>query len=341
MIGGDLSAILDALDEPVLLLNAGSTVVQSNVAARELLGDRLAGQPFVRVMRQPGALGCVDKVMEGASKAQATIRLVGAHNQTYRLTAVALDGVDATIALTLRDVTPLLQAAQQRSDFVANVSHELRSPLTTLTGIIETLQGPARDDAEAQARFLETMQREAGRMNRLIDDLLSLSRVEEDERVRPTGNVDVMALIKATVDLITSREDDARIIDINSVFDKALVTGDGDQLQQVVLNLLENALRYSEGDVAITVEHHETMPRFAGAVWTVRVADTGDGIAPEHLPRLTERFYRVDSGRSRAKGGTGLGLAICKHIVNRHRGRMDVTSTVGKGTSISVLLPAA
>ncbi len=122
---------------------------------------------------------------------------------------------------------------------------------------------------------------------------------------------------------------------------EALVTGDGDQLQQVFLNLLENALRYSEGDVTITVEHRPTMPRFAGAVWTVRVADTGEGIAPEHLPRLTERFYRVDSGRSRAKGGTGLGLAICKHIVNRHRGRLDMASTLGKGTTISVLLPVA
>jgi two-component system phosphate regulon sensor histidine kinase PhoR len=336
---GDLSAILDALEEPVLLLNGEGEISLSNVAARELLGDGLVGLPLVRVLRQPAALGCVESVIAGSQRATANIKMPSPNEGTYRITAVALGGKVATVALALRDVSPLLQAAQQRSDFVANVSHELRSPLTTLSSVIETLQTTAADDPRAQTRFLATMRREADRMERLIDDLLSLSRVEEDERVRPSERVDLALVIGSVIADAQTKDEAGRMINTDLPDTPCLVAGDPDQLRQVFVNLLENALRYSEGDVHVSLAWVDSVPRMSGSVFIASVRDEGEGIAAEHLPRLTERFYRVDSGRSRAKGGTGLGLAIVKHIANRHRGRLEIASRLGEGTTMRVLLP--
>lgn len=338
MITGDLSAILDALEEPVLLLDAARQVKLANVAARELFGDGLVGMALVRVLRQPGALGCVDSVMSGSRRATAIIRTPAPGAGVYRITAVALGGEAINVALALRDVSPLLQAAQQRSDFVANVSHELRSPLTTLSSVIETLQTTAADDPQAQTRFLATMRREADRMDRLIDDLLSLSRVEEDERVRPTEQVDITNILHSVVADATTKEERSILTELPGM--ACMVAGDADQLRQVFVNLLENALRYTDGRVFVRLEQADNVPRMAGPTFIATVRDEGEGIAAEHLPRLTERFYRVDAGRSRARGGTGLGLAIVKHIANRHRGRLEIASQLGEGTTMRVLLPA-
>jgi two-component system phosphate regulon sensor histidine kinase PhoR len=231
-----------------------------------------------------------------------------------------------------------------RRDFVANVSHELRTPLTTLSGFIETLQGPAREDEAARKRFLGIMSKEAARMNRLVDDLLSLSRVESDERMRPIEQVELNTLLQSCIITMAAPAKSEKV-DITLQGDESseyFIQGDEDQLRQVFNNLLENAIKYGGANGRITVgielvDHDATL---RGPAICLCVCDTGPGIDPLHIPRLTERFYRVDSHRSRAVGGTGLGLAIVKHIVNRHRGRLAIASTLGEGTAFSVLLPA-
>lgn len=343
----DLHIILDAVEEPVLLVDSERQITHTNRSAQTVLGETLPfdmiGQSFVRVMRNPEALRCIDRALDGEPRAQADIQLQAPHPSTFRLSAVHLGGSNPAVAVTLKDVTPLLQAAQMRSDFVANVSHELRSPLTTLSGIIETLQGAAKDDAAAQERFLAIMQREASRMDRLIGDLLSLSRVEADERIRPTERVDLVTIAYSVLVAMKERPEAAgRDIDFDVDNEHCFVLGDSDQLTQVFQNLLENAVKYSnpKGAVRIKIESRKSAPRFTSSVWAISVSDEGEGIEPEHIPRLQERFYRVDSGRSRQLGGTGLGLAIVKHILSRHRGRLQIASRPNEGVTMTVLLPA-
>lgn len=229
-----------------------------------------------------------------------------------------------------------------RRDFVANVSHELRSPLTVLSGFIETLQGPARDDASARERFLAIMAQEARRMNRLVSDLLSLSRLEANERIRPRERVVPAEVLRATVAALRPLIEDSGIqLEIDDATAEASVPGDRDQLVQVFHNLVENAIKYggAGGRVTVTLRTHPRWPGILGEALSVCVADAGEGVDPIHLPRLTERFYRVDSHRSRQMGGTGLGLAIVKHIVNRHRGRLAIDSERGRGSRFTVILP--
>ncbi|MGR3547335.1 MAG: sensor histidine kinase, partial [Roseovarius sp.] len=226
-------------------------------------------------------------------------------------------------------------------DFVANVSHELRTPLTALMGFIETLQGPARHDQVAIDRFLGIMQSEAARMERLVRDLLSLSRVESEERVRPRDEVNLGQVIGSVLHALRPLARD-RACDISFEAPEGMVVrGNDDQLQQVFTNLVENAIKYGGKDNRITITLERT-PRDAtlrAPAIVARVRDQGPGIDPLHIPRLTERFYRVDTHRSREMGGTGLGLAIVKHIVNRHRGRLRISSTPGEGSEFSVILP--
>lgn len=346
MTPSDLDSILDALEEPVLLIGHDRRIVHANATAHELLGDVLIDQPLVRILRHPDVLRCVDITLGGEASARTQIDLPVPQPATFRVTSVRLSGSgtrNAAIALCFKDMSPLLEAAQMRSDFVANVSHELRSPLTTLSALIETLQGPAADDPEAQERFLGTMQREAHRMDRLIGDLLSLSRVEADERVRPSEAVDLLTLVHGVADMLAERGGGTLpAIDISCDGDRAMVVGDHDQLSQVFVNLLENAIKYGGETVPVRVslELREKALGFRTPVWVATVSDEGPGVDAEHIPRLTERFYRVDAGRSRDRGGTGLGLAIVKHIVNRHRGRLLIRSEIGRGTDISVLLGA-
>jgi len=342
-----LHSVLDVLDEPVLLLASDRIILHANNAAQKLFGvdsnATLIGSSFVRVLRNPEALRCVNAVLSGDQQAQTVFQLDIPHRATMRLSATAMETSSPAVVVTLKDETPLLQAAQMRSDFVANVSHELRSPLTTLSGIIETLQGNAKDDPEAQQRFLKIMQSEAGRMDRLIGDLISLSRVEEEERVRPTESVDLVEIAWAVMSNLKERSEAAdREFDFQPETEKCFVVGDSDQLTQVFQNLLENAVKYSKsgGRITLKIESKKSAPRFNSTVWAASVSDEGEGIDAEHLPRLTERFYRIDSGRSRAMGGTGLGLAIVKHILSRHRGRLHIASVPGEGVTMTALIPA-
>ena len=228
-----------------------------------------------------------------------------------------------------------------RADFVANASHELRTPLATLVGFIETLQGPAANDEAARARFLDVMANESGRMTRLIDDLLSLSRIELDKNIRPREIIDLLPLIdNMTTTSAVALDADNRRLDVRIAEGLSHVVADRDQVLQVLHNLVTNAVKYGRTGTPITLTV-ETAKAVQGDVVRIVVADTGDGIAAEHIPRLTERFYRVDTGRSRRLGGTGLGLAIVKHIVERHRGTLEIHSEIGKGTTIAFTLPAA
>ncbi len=239
--------------------------------------------------------------------------------------------------LFFRDLTAARRLEQMRVDFVANVSHELRTPLASLVGFIETLQGPAREDAAARDRFLEIMRGQAWRMTRLIDDLLSLSRIELREHVAPNTPIDLRPLAVQIVDALTPMARERGIgIALDEPEEPCSVLGDRDELLRVIENLVENAVKYGESGKRVVV----SLTRRGGNI-ELSVRDYGPGIAHEHLPRLTERFYRVDVAESREKGGTGLGLAIVKHIVNRHRGRLVIVSEPGQGATFAVFIPQA
>jgi two-component system phosphate regulon sensor histidine kinase PhoR len=250
---------------------------------------------------------------------------------------------DSNILVLLRDLTEIERINQMRADFIANASHELRTPLASLRGFIETLQGSAKDDPKARERFLAIMAEQASRMTRLIDALLSLSRVEMNAHVPPSGLVnlnDVLDHVRDTLEPL-ARESGGNL-KVGRFPRPAIVRGDRDELVQVFQNLVQNALRYGAkgGEVRLEPKHTPPLGRQLGR-YAIAVIDHGPGIAPEHLPRLTERFYRIDVASSREKGGTGLGLAIVKHILNRHRGELVVTSRPGKGSTFTVVLDAA
>ncbi len=336
-------AVIDALPLPALMIRRDERIEGANAAAMKLLGEGIRGRHFITALRQPALLDAIEATLrDGKPRTSRYLTNDGRQDTTFQVSCRPVPLSQGPGALVVfEDVTHLEQAGQMRRDFVANVSHELRTPLTALMGFIETLKGPARNDAAARDRFLGIMESEAGRMNRLVGDLLSLSRVEADERVRPTGRLDLGELVESTVHGMAPLAEEAGVrvgMDLPPPFQ---MTGDADQLRQVLTNLLENAIKYSGrgSDVTVRVSAPGYEPRVRGEGVTLEVIDSGPGIDPIHLPRLTERFYRVDNHRSREMGGTGLGLAIVKHIVNRHRGRLQVDSTMGQGSVFKVVLP--
>jgi two-component system phosphate regulon sensor histidine kinase PhoR len=299
------------------------------------------------VLRHPLLREAIDRAWREGTAQSADLLLPVPVEREVHATVIPFAGKlpDGTRALVvLSDRTRERAVERMRADFVANASHELRTPLASVMGFVETLRGSAADDPPAQQRFLAIMAEQAARMNRLIDDLLSLSRIEISEHTPPGDSVDVgqvVARVLAGFEVRLSERRQALDLDIAEGLSR--VPGDADQLAQVVQNLVDNAMKYGRegGAVAVSVRA-EASGRFGprpGVVLAVR--DDGAGIARAHLPRLTERFYRVDAGRSRGAGGTGLGLAIVKHIVNRHRGRLVIDSEEGKGSTFSVWLPLA
>jgi two-component system phosphate regulon sensor histidine kinase PhoR len=335
-----IASIIDALPGPVILIGPDERVRAANEAIGVILGPNLVGRHFITALRQPAILEAVAEAR--ALRARRLVRYTGrdgAKDTHYRV-VVAPAGDD--ILLTFEDQTAAEEAGQMRRDFVANVSHELRTPLTALLGFIETLGGAARDDAAARDRFLGIMAHEANRMTRLVDDLLSLSRVEEEERIRPRQYVDLAALLSSVIKGLEPQAADAGVtVVLNLEASDEMVPGDAGQLVQVFTNLVENAIKYgaSGGEIVVRLLPRVMNMRLRGEAVQVIVADKGEGIASHHIARLTERFYRVDNHRSREVGGTGLGLAIVKHIINRHRGRLEIRSELGQGTEVSVFLP--
>jgi len=340
----DAGQIVAAVPHASLLVSADDRILAANAMCTPLFGEGIAGRHLITVIRQPSVLDAIEGCRHSRA-AQDTRYLTndGRQDVTYKVSCAHLDLVGLTGVLAVfEDVTHLEQVGQMRRDFVANVSHELRTPLTALLGFIETLQGPAREDAAARDRFLGIMAREADRMNRLVRDLLSLSHVEAQERMRPGDMVDLVDLLRATQrSLAQMAEKNAVTFDEDLPAGQVRVPGDADQLRQVFTNLIENAIKYGGHGctVGLSLDGPAEGLGLRGAAVRVTVADSGPGIDPLHIPRLTERFYRVDSHRSREMGGTGLGLAIVKHIINRHRGRMRIDSAPGEGSRFSVILP--
>ncbi|MCR8547166.1 ATP-binding protein [Salipiger sp. P9] len=340
----DSRQLVAAVPLPAVLIRWDERIAAANTEAQALLGEGLEGRHFITALRQPTLLDAIEGTFrDGAPRLTRFLTNDGRQNTTYEVScrAVALEGGPG-VMLTFQDVTHVEQAGQMRRDFVANVSHELRTPLTALLGFIETLKGPAREDAAARDRFLSIMESEAGRMERLVGDLLSLSRVEADERVRPTEPVDLPALLRSVLNGLAPLAEEAEVRLVADLPEGELeVPGDADQLRQVVVNLVENGVKYSGrgAEVRVSLTPPGYQPRLRGEGVEIAVADSGPGFDPLHIPRLTERFYRVDNHRSREMGGTGLGLAIVKHIVNRHRGRLRIESAPGKGATFRVVLP--
>lgn len=329
---------------PALFVGRDLRIVAANSRAVELAPRAAEHVPLVMVFRQPPLTQAIEDCLRSATPQQARyVHTEGPHESRYdvRCAYVPGDGFEGVLAC-FEDVTQLRQTDQIRRDFVANVSHELRTPLTALLGYIETLQGPAREDAAARERFLTSMQAEAQRMNRLVGDLLSLSRVEDEARMRPTDRVDVAAVAGQAVRRMMPLAQEGGVTLAAEMPEEGMVLpGDHDQLLQVFTNLIENAIKYGGrgADVTVSAGPVDRDPYLRKPAVRIDVRDTGAGFDPLHIPRLTERFYRVDSHRSREKGGTGLGLAIVKHIVNRHRGRLRIESAPGQGSLFSVILP--
>ena len=339
-----IHSVIDAVPDPMLLITADGAIDHANAAATTLWGAWIIGRSHGAALRQPALLNQIEAVQRGQPSAETRIERSEQSGVTQYIVRISAMGAGADRALLLHftDITHLREGEEMRRDFVANVSHELRTPLTSVMGFIETLRGPARNDPAAQDRFLSIMEDEARRMNRLISDLLSLSKVEAEERMRPNTQVDLVVLLGSVIAALKPRADDAsNTLELIHDDAPALLLGDRDQLMQVFLNLAENALKYGGPGkpVTLTLTQGQGTGTLKGRVVTVEVTDQGAGISSLHLPRLTERFYRVDAGRSRDMGGTGLGLAIVKHIVNRHRGRLKITSVEGQGSTFSVQFP--
>ena len=366
------AALLDALPDPVLMVTGlepddptGRRYILANPAAREVLNLNSGTGLLVTAIRDPDVLEAVDEALFGQVSATALYDLGGTQGRVLKAFAQPLGGGEGELrsaVLVLRDETDIRRAERTRADFLANASHELRTPLASLSGFIETLRGHARTDDAAREKFLGIMQTQAERMSRLIDDLLSLSRIELNEHIAPAGEVDLALAVMDVLDSLgpLAREGEVTMTSDLPCIGRAVTVGDRDQLVQVIQNLVDNALKYTPpaGTVAIrlrtdvsaseaiaparddsarlsllTPDHGST--RFLA----LQVADSGPGLAREHLPRLTERFYRVEGQKSGARPGTGLGLAIVKHIINRHRGGLAVESVEGHGATFTAYIP--
>lgn len=369
------AAILDRLPDPLMVIAAeeaddltGRRFLFANAAARELFKIQHQGALLVTAVRNPRVLEAVDEALFGGVEGVVEFETGGAQGRAWLAHARPLResvGRSRLALLALRDETDARRSERTRADFLANASHELRTPLASLSGFIETLRGHAKDDPGARDRFLGIMLAQAERMSRLIDDLMSLSRIELNEHIAPLGRVD---LAMAAIDVIDALAPQAR--DKKVSFDPvlpprggAVVEGDRDQIIQVIQNLVDNAIKYTPEGGTVRVEIFPGLPAEAAAAArdstasrmslltpdhdpaeryaVLRVTDRGPGLAREHLPRLTERFYRVEGQKSGERSGTGLGLAIVKHIMNRHRGGLTVESVQGEGATFGVYLPMA
>jgi two-component system phosphate regulon sensor histidine kinase PhoR len=348
----NLRPLISALDLPAFVIADANDIVCHNARARELYPRIMDGRPLYQVSRTPGLLETIRQVRESGIAQSAEVSDRTIDGRRLRVSVAPLrsttngevspgDGLGFML-VQFNDLSEQDRLAQLRSDFIANASHELRTPLASLIGFIETLQGPASNDPAARMRFLNIMQAQASRMARILDDLLSLSRIEMRAYVRPKDEVDVGGAVRAAVQGLEPIATATSIaLQLHLPKEPSQVCGDRDELEQVFQNLIQNAIKYGKegGKVDVTVRCVPVSGGKANKV-IVAIADDGPGIAEEHLPRLTERFYRVDTATSRERGGTGLGLAIVKHILNRHRGELDIKSEVGKGSTFTVVLDA-
>jgi len=336
-----LDAVVAGLPDAAIVLDRESRVLAFNAAARTIAPALARGALASLALRVPEVVEAVREVAAGNQPRSVEFSQRVPVERWFMAHVRPLAGVTpATLLLVFHDLTPLHRVEEMRADFVANASHELRTPLAALSGFIDTLLGSARDDSQARERFLAIMKIQANRMARLIDDLLSLSRIELIEHVHPETPVDVVGILRQVVDglqlLATDRNVEIAITQPNGPL---VVPGDRDELTRVFENLIENALKYGASGKRVDVSFAAATGTGGEAETLVMVRDYGPGIAAEHIPRLTERFYRVDVTQSRAEGGTGLGLSLVKHILNRHRGLLTIESAAGQGATFTVRLP--
>ncbi|PVB63202.1 two-component sensor histidine kinase [Labrenzia sp. 011] len=349
--GTGMKVTVDALPTPCFVADGRGITRYVNAQAQAIYSGVKPGDPLSFSLRAPSLLEAFDRVcsMGGTERISwiekvptetwyeahiAPIYMPGTGPQDRR------HGLPDFILVVIQDLTENRRLERMRTDFIANASHELRTPLASLTGFIETIQGPARNDPEAQERFLAIMLDQAGRMRRLIDDILSLSRIELKAHVRPASVVDLSEIVRHTKDALSPLAADLDVeIRIHVPESPVKIKGERDELIQVIENLIENALKYGSAGKYVDVSLEQQSDADSAPFWVLSVRDYGEGISPEHLPRLTERFYRIDVESSRALKGTGLGLAIVKHILTRHRGRLEIESEPGKGATFKVKLP--
>lgn len=330
----EIDALIEALPQPAFLVSEGR-IARANRATLTLLGNHVLGQDVRLAIRHPAVTQHLVGGHAGTESACMELVGIGTGDQSWEIRITPLSPARQLVLLT--DQSARRAAEKMRVDFVANASHELRTPLAGILGFIETLNDrEVGADVATRERFLSIMDGEARRMQRLVDDLMSLSRIEAEKFRKPEQRIDLCALVQETADVLTTGSN-LRADDIALDLDLGCpsIHGDQAQLSQLIHNLISNALKYGRPGTPVTV----TVLRDGPDAIRLSVADEGDGIAPEHLPRLTERFYRVDPSRSKAAGGTGLGLAIVKHIVERHRGRLQIESVVGQGTTVGIMLP--
>lgn len=333
-----VGSVLAALPEPVLAIGIDDRVLHANAAARALFPTVTAGTPLASHLRSPDVLDAIGAVRQTRLPAQTSwLERVPVERLFEVHVAPARGDEEDLVILYLREVSEARRFERMRVDFITNASHEMRTPLASLLGFIETLQGPAKNDEKARGRFLALMREQAQRMARLVDDLLSLSRIEQHLHLRPKTPIDLAQVARHIADTLSPLAADNDVEIILTMDEPIIVPGDRDELMRVAENLIENAIKYGASEAPDHVV--EVLVRRRGSEALLTVRDHGPGIAAEHLPRLTERFYRVDAGQSRAKGGTGLGLALVKHIVARHRGRLVIDSQPGILTTFQVSLP--
>ena len=342
--------LVDTLPDILIMVNDERKVVRTNRAARAIFGQNLAGKALNDVIPNPYLLDAVGSVLQDLKGREIEFRIEDPLVRDFlaiieRFPVPTAGGISTVI--TMNDITELKSVEQMRADFVANASHELRTPLASIKGFVETLMGPAKDDEQAREEFLKIMLEQADRMQQLIGDLLSLSKIEMNVHSVPTEPADLTAVVRKQVDGFKRMAGDKNIRIVTNIHDNLpQVKGEVNELAQVVHNLVSNAIKYgfADSDVTVNVKVTTELPqdlnmRNLSRVVQLSVRDRGEGIAKQHLPRLMERFYRVDSARTRQIGGTGLGLAIVKGIIQRHRGAITIDSVVGEGTTFHVYLP--
>jgi two-component system phosphate regulon sensor histidine kinase PhoR len=330
-----LAALADALPDPCILIDRRSLVLHLNRPAAREFPALVSGALLTLALRNPALLNAIGAVRANGQPQSIELQQTVPNETWHRVHVAPLPPGEGWLAITLQNLTEPKRLEQLRSDFIANASHELRTPLTSLVGFIDTLLGPAADDPAARERFLGIMRQQAARMSALIDDLLSLSRIELRQHVRPTGAVELGTLLREVAEGFEAQASEAGVAISVEAPASVIVTGDRNELYEVFENLVDNALKYGGDGKRIEMA---VGPGRLGYAYAVTVTDHGAGIDAQHVPRLTERFYRIDAESSRKKKGTGLGLAIVKHIVHRHRGQLSIRSTPGEGTRVEVLL---
>jgi len=335
--------IINKLSYAAVFLSPDGYVLHANDAAEALLGRGVVGRTYLTLMRQPNLVQAIETALRDGISSQISVAVISdGSNLTHDVMCDCIDDAGRHVLVQFLDTSDQDKTVQMRRDFVANVSHELKTPLTALNGFIETLQGPARDDDTARDRFLNIMSRETGRMTRLVDDLLSLSKVERDQKVRPTTQVDIAAVLRSVVLGFEPRAAQLDMkIDLIQELDQIMCLADEDQIRQVFSNLMENGLKYGRSPKGLQIILTEESNTSVLKKHSIRIdfKDYGAGFDPIYIPRLGERFYRIDDHRARAEGGTGLGLAIVKHILKRHKGALRIDTKLGIGSTFTAYIP--